>query len=73
MKDDKEPQGGNPLVKNLAIWLGILLAIVLFVSLFEGSSKSSAAESTAYSDFLSAVDAGSVREADIADGVITGK
>jgi len=73
MKDDKEPQSGNPLVKNAAIWLGVILAIVLFVSLFEGSSKSGATESTAYSDFLSAVDAGSVREADISDGVITGK
>jgi cell division protease FtsH len=73
MKDDKEPQGGNPLVKNAAIWLGVILAIVLFVSLFEGGSKSSAGESVAYSEFLSAVDAGSVREADIADGVITGK
>ncbi len=60
MKDDKVPQSGNPRVKNLAIWLGILLAIVLFVSLFEGSSKSSAGESVAYSDFLNAVDAGSV-------------
>ena len=42
MKDDKEPQSGNPLVKNAAIWLGVILAIVLFVSLFEGSSKSGA-------------------------------
>src|SRR5206468_6591572 len=73
MKDDKEPQSGNPLVKNLAIWLGILLAIVLCVSLFEGSGKTTAGENVAYSEFLSAVDAGSVREADIAEGVITGK
>jgi len=73
MKDDKEPQSGNPLVKNLAIWLGILLAIVLFVSLFEGSGKGTTGETVAYSEFLSGVDAGSVREADIADGVITGK
>jgi len=73
MKDDKEPQGGNPLVKNAAIWLGVILAIVLFISLFEGSGKSTAGESLAYSEFLSDVDAGSVREADIADGVITGK
>jgi len=73
MKDDKEPQSGNPLVKNAAIWLGVILAIVLFVSLIEGSSKSSTGESVAYSEFLSGVDAGTVREADIADGVITGK
>ncbi len=72
MKDDKEPQSGNPLVKNLAIWLGILLAIVLFVSMFETGSKSPA-DSVAYSDFLSAVDAGTVREADIGNGVIVGK
>ncbi|UAK24908.1 ATP-dependent zinc metalloprotease FtsH [Sphingomonas nostoxanthinifaciens] len=73
MKDDKEPQGTNPLMKNLAIWLGILLAIVLFVSLFEGGGSKSAGESVAYSDFLQAVDSGSVREADIGNGVIVGK
>ena len=72
MKDDKEPQG-NPLMKNLAIWLGILLAIVLFVSLFEGGSTKSGGESVAYSDFLQAVDQGSVKEADIGSGVIVGK
>jgi cell division protease FtsH len=72
MKDDKEPQG-NPLMKNLAIWLGILLAIVLFVSMFEGGSTKSAGESIAYSDFLQAVDSGTVKEADIGNGVIAGK
>jgi len=74
MKDDKEPQGStNPLVKNLAIWLGILLAIVLFVSMFEGSNRQSAGEAVAYSEFLRAADAGSVKEAQIGEGVITGK
>jgi cell division protease FtsH len=76
MKDDKQPQGsggGNPLVKNLAIWLGILLAIVLFVSMFEGGSKSAAGDTIAYSDFVQAVDSGTVKEAAIGDGVITGK
>ena len=75
MKDDKDPQGGgtNPLMKNLAIWLGILLAIVLFVSMFEGSNRQAAGDAVAYSDFLSAVDQGSVKEADIGNGVIAGK
>ena len=72
MKDDKEPQGTNPLIRNLAIWLGILLAIVLFVSMFEGGTKT-AGESIAYSEFLSHVDEGTVREADIGNGVVTGK
>ena len=74
MKDDKEPpQGTNPLMKNLAIWLGILLAIVLFVSMFESGGRSQAGESVAYSDFLQAVDQGSVKEADIGNGVVVGK
>ncbi|WP_420141576.1 ATP-dependent zinc metalloprotease FtsH [Sphingomonas sp.] len=77
MKDEKDPQGsgggGNPLVKNLAIWLGILLAIVLFVSMFESGNKSAAGDQIAYSDFLQAVDAGSVKEVSVGDGLIAGK
>jgi hypothetical protein len=34
MNDDKEPQGPNPWMKSLMIWLGILLLIGTFVSLF---------------------------------------
>ena len=73
MKDDKEPQGTNPLVRNLAIWLGILLAIVLFVSMFEGQKNASSGENIAYSEFLQRVEDGSVREADIGNGQITGR
>src|SRR6478736_2127660 len=72
MKDDKEPQGTNPLIRNLAIWLGILLAIVLCVSMFEGGSKTTG-ERLAYSEFLGHVDEGTVGEADIGNGVVTGK
>jgi cell division protease FtsH len=73
MSEDKTPQGPNPWMKSLAIWLGILLAIVLFVSMFESGSRQPAGESIAYSEFLSRVDDGSVREADIGNGVIAGK
>ena len=73
MNDDKGPQAPNPLMKNLAIWLGILLAIVLFVSMFEGGSRKPAGESIAYSEFLSRVDEGTVREVDLGNGVIAGK
>ena len=73
MKDDKEPQGTNPLVKNLAIWLGILLAIVLFVSMFESGGSKTTGESVAYSDFMGAVDNGTVSEANVANGIIYGK
>ena len=73
MSEDKTPQGPNPWMKSLAIWLGILLAIVLFVSMFESGSRQPAGESIAYSEFLSRVEDGSVREADIGNGVIAGK
>jgi cell division protease FtsH len=79
MANERGPQqsgnggGGNPWVKSLAIWLGILLAIVLFVSMFEGTNKQGAGESIAYSEFLARVDDGSVREADISNGQITGR
>ena len=73
MNNDKEPQGGNPWMKSLAIWLGILLAIVLFVSMFEGGTRANGGESIAYSEFLQRVDDGSVKEADIGNGVIVGK
>ena len=72
MSDDKEPQG-NPWIKSLAIWAGILLALVLFVSMFESGTRATAGESIAYSEFLSRVDEGTVKEADIGDGVISGK
>ena len=72
MSDDKEPQG-NPWMKSLAIWVGILLALVLFVSMFESGSRAVSGDSIAYSEFLSRVEEGTVKEADIGDGVISGK
>jgi len=72
MSDDKEPQG-NPWMKSLAIWMGILLALVLFVSMFESGSRAVAGDNIAYSEFLARVDEGTVKEADIGEGYIAGK
>ena len=72
MQDDKEPQGANPWMKSLAIWLGILLALVLFVSIFEGGSRRTTGENIAYSEFLNRVEEGSVKDVDIGQGVISG-
>ncbi|MFS0735790.1 ATP-dependent zinc metalloprotease FtsH [Sphingomonas sp. 1P06PA] len=69
--DDKEPQG-NPWMKSLAIWAGILLALVLFVSLFDSSARTQGQDGIQYSEFLSKVDEGSVRDAEIAGEVISG-
>ena len=73
MNDDKEPKQPSPWMKSLAIWMGILLALVVFVSMFESSSRSAAGDQIAYSEFLARVDEGTVREADIGEGVISGK
>ena len=73
MNDDKEPKQPNPWMKSLAIWMGILLALVVFVSMFESSSRTAGGDQIAYSEFLARVDDGTVREADIGDGVINGK
>ena len=73
MSDDKEPKQPNPWMKSLAIWMGILLALVVFVSMFESTSRGAAGDQIAYSEFLARVDEGTVREADIGEGVISGK
>ena len=45
-KPDKEP--GNPWMKSLFIWAGILLALILFVQIVDGGwSRSAAAGSDA--------------------------
>jgi cell division protease FtsH len=72
MNDDKEPQA-NPWMKSLAIWVGILLALVLFVSMFETGARGGAGENIAYSEFLTHVEEGTVKEADIGVGYISGK
>ncbi|WP_156680983.1 ATP-dependent zinc metalloprotease FtsH [Sphingomonas profundi] len=72
MNDDKEPQA-NPWMKSLLIWVGILLALVLFVSMFDSSSRTAEGSSIAYSEFLARVDEGTVKNAEIAGNVISGK
>ncbi|MFD1952308.1 ATP-dependent zinc metalloprotease FtsH [Sphingomonas arantia] len=74
MNDDKEPRPqGNPWVKSIGIWAGILLALVLFVSVFDGVSRGPAGENIAYSEFLGRVDEGTVRSVEIAGEQITGQ
>ena len=38
MQDDKEPQG-NPWMKSVMIWSGILLAMLLVASMFGGATQ----------------------------------
>jgi cell division protease FtsH len=73
MNDDKEPQGTSPWMKSLMIWMGILLLIGTFVSLFDSRSRETRADGIAYSEFLSKVEEGSIKEVVQAGDVITGK
>jgi cell division protease FtsH len=64
----------SPLVRNILMWAGILLALVLLVQVFQGPSERKAAGAEiAYSDFLSKVDQGQVKEAAISGRTISGK
>ncbi|MDX2094519.1 MAG: ATP-dependent zinc metalloprotease FtsH [Alphaproteobacteria bacterium] len=57
-----------PLTKNIALWVGIMVAILLLVNLSQGGLGSDTASSTggatrlAYSEFLSKVESGEVRD-----------
>ena len=70
--DNKEPQG-NPWMKSLFIWAGILLALVLFVQVVDGGGPAKAGDGIAYSEFLNKVDEGSVRSVVIGKEVVSGE
>lgn len=66
--------GGNPWMKSLLIWVGILAALALFVTMFDGRTTQAAGASVPYSTFLDKVQAGEVKDVSIAvgTGVVTG-
>ncbi|WP_294297744.1 ATP-dependent zinc metalloprotease FtsH [uncultured Sphingomonas sp.] len=74
--NDKQPSpggGGNPWMKSLMIWVGILLALALFVQLFDTRGSVGASNEIAYSTFLDRVDEGTVKEVAISRDAIVGK
>ena len=71
MNDDQEPKG-NPLLKNMAIWSGIIVALLLIASIFSGGATE-AAKGISYSSFRDKVAAGEVKSVAIAPERITGK
>ncbi|TPG41155.1 ATP-dependent metallopeptidase FtsH/Yme1/Tma family protein [Sphingomonas koreensis] len=75
--NDKQPGpenggGGNPWMKSLMIWVGILVALALFVAVIDGRTTQGATGSIPYSTFLDKVQEGSVKDVNVADNVITG-
>ncbi|ATY32773.1 ATP-dependent zinc metalloprotease FtsH [Sphingomonas psychrotolerans] len=73
MNDNNKPQGpensgGNPWMKSLLIWVGILAALALFVNLLDRPSGQAAGDALSYSAFLDKVQAGEVKSVNIAAG-----
>ena len=67
-----ENGGGNPWMKSLLIWVGILLALALFVTMFDGRTAASGGNTIAYSAFLDKVDEGTVKDVNISRDIISG-
>ncbi len=63
----------NNAAKNLALWVIVGLLLVALFNVFQGSKKSAQTSELAYSDFISAVEEGSVSEVKITDNEITGQ
>jgi cell division protease FtsH len=71
--NDKQPEtGGNPWMKSLLIWVGILLGLALFVTMIDGRSAATTANTIPYSTFLDKVQEGSVKDANISRDLISG-
>jgi cell division protease FtsH len=69
----QQPEGPNPWMKSLMVWVGILAALALFVTMFDTRSTAAAGDQIGYSDFLNKVEEGSVARVDIAGDTITGQ
>jgi len=74
--NDKQPgpenNGGNPWMKSLLIWVGILLGLALFVTMVDGRPATGGGNQIAYSTFLDKIDEGTVRDVNISRDIITG-
>ncbi|GGI90977.1 ATP-dependent zinc metalloprotease FtsH [Polymorphobacter multimanifer] len=71
-ENNKRPP--NPWMKNLGLWFVILLGLVVVVNVMQGPSSGGAGGANlAYSDFLTKVDDGSIRSAEIRGEEIVGK
>ena len=58
--------------KNIALWIIIALLIFTLFNLFQGSNREGAFQALAFSDFLAAVDNGTVRDVTIQGKKVTG-
>jgi cell division protease FtsH len=70
--NEKQPGGpessGNPWMKSLLIWVGILAALALFVTMFDSPGRQTTGANVAYSQFLDKVESGQVKDVSITPG-----
>ncbi len=71
MNDEQEPTG-NPLIKNLMIWSGVIIALLLIASAFSGAGSESS-RGISYSAFRGKVTAGEVKSVAISTDKISAK
>ena len=66
--------GGNPWMKSLLIWVGILAALALFVTMFDGKTVPATGDAIPYSTFLDKVESGEVKAVNmqVGGGAVTG-
>jgi cell division protease FtsH len=72
MNEDRPPQGQNPWIKSLMIWVGILAALAIFVTMFDGRKAAAQGDGIAYSEFIKKVDEGTVKDVRITGDVVSG-
>ncbi|SDA24219.1 ATP-dependent zinc metalloprotease FtsH [Sphingomonas sp. NFR15] len=74
--NDKRPGpdngGGNPWMKSLLIWVGILVALAMFVMLLDTRDVANGNNTIAYSAFLDKVESHTIKDVNVAGEVITG-
>ena len=74
-ENDKQPGpdgGGNNWMKNLVIWVGILVAMALIVTVLGGHGGAAPGKNLSYSAFLNQVKEGKVAKVEIAGTVVNG-
>ena len=74
--DNKQPPqdgpGGNPWMKSLLVWVGILLALALVIGVVGGRSPGQTGNTVTYSVFLDKVDESQVQDVSLSRDTITG-
>ena len=73
MSEGPNKRPPSPWMRNLGLWLVILIGLAVAVNLMQGSGSGSSAGTIAYSDFLARVDDGAVKSVEIKGDEIVGK